>query len=119
MALIVEQHILRFQVPVDNPIFVQNFNCQYHLTRVELRPQLCEVVIAPQVVEELASIQEVHYKVESLGCLEGKVQLNNERGLHMLKDYSLHYIQTLNVSHYNKLTFGVLSLVLAEDHILF
>jgi len=58
---------------------MQALERQDDLSSIVLSPLLVEPLIFPQVVEELSSIQEVYYKVESFRRLECVVELHYER----------------------------------------
>ena len=74
----VEEHVLRLQVSVDDTILVQASECLNELCRVEHGSPLRELLVLAQVIEQLTSIEEIHDEVELGWCLEGIVQLHDE-----------------------------------------
>ena len=68
---------------------MESFKTQNYLCGVEPYPLLGELEFASQVIEELATIEEVHDHVEFVLRLEGVVHLHEERRLHMLQHVAL------------------------------
>ena len=69
-----------------------------HLCRVEAGPHFVET--APnllQVEEELASIDELHDKIQSLTVLEGVLETHDKWMVKLLEDLPLNYSDTKDV----------------------
>eukprot|EP00350_Pseudokeronopsis_sp_OXSARD2_P013665 CAMPEP_0170556640 /NCGR_PEP_ID=MMETSP0211-20121228/17881_1 /TAXON_ID=311385 /ORGANISM="Pseudokeronopsis sp., Strain OXSARD2" /LENGTH=161 /DNA_ID=CAMNT_0010867101 /DNA_START=549 /DNA_END=1033 /DNA_ORIENTATION=- len=90
-----------FRSPIDNSVLVEVLQGKDNFCCVELSPLLIEALLLPQVIEQLASIEEVNHKVELLRGLEGIVQLHNEGVAQLLKNHPF--------------SFGILLLVLSDD----
>ena len=66
----VQEHVLRLQVTIDDAVLMKVSQCFDKLCRVEACPPLAELLILAQVVKELATVEEIHDKVELGGSLE-------------------------------------------------
>ena len=91
VTFVVQKHIFRLQVPVDDAVLMQAAEGLHKLGRVEHGTSLRELLVLAQVVEQLATIEEVHHKVELGGRLERVVKLHDEGAVNFLKDISLSY----------------------------
>ena len=58
---------------------------------VEACPSLTELLIFTQMVEQLATVEEIHDEVELGRCLESVVQLDNEWTVNLFQDISFSY----------------------------
>ena len=67
---------------------MQTSECFHELRSIEARSPLRELLILPQMVEELASVEEVHHKVELCWCLESVVKLDDKWTVNLLQDVS-------------------------------
>ena len=70
MTFVVEQDVLWLQVPVDDGVRVEALDGQDDLRCVEAGALFGEPALGFQVVEELASVQEIQDEVEFLGRLK-------------------------------------------------
>lgn len=84
VALVVEEHVLRLQVTVDNAVLVQAAEAFDKLSCVEACAPFTEFLVFPQVVEQFTTVEEIHYEVELRRRLEGVVQLDNKRAIDLL-----------------------------------
>ena len=66
----VQEHVLRLQVTIDDAVLMKVPQCFDELCCVEACPPLAELLILAQVVKELATVEEIHDKVELGGSLE-------------------------------------------------
>ena len=89
MTLPVQKHVLRFQVSVDDAIFVKMSERQNDLSCIEAGPIIREPNFIAQMEEELASIQKICDKVQRLWRLESEVELDDERMSNLLHDVTL------------------------------
>ena len=88
----IKKHIFRLEISIDNTIVMQTTETFNELGGIEASPSLAELLVLSQVVKQLASIQEVHDKVEFGRSLESVMQFHNERTVDFLQDISLSYI---------------------------
>ena len=72
---------------------MQAFQCQNDLSSVKARPLLLKFRLFAQMEKKLTAIEEVDYKIESLGRLKSVVQLDNERMVDPFQDHALHYLE--------------------------
>ena len=91
VALVVQQHILWLQIPVNYAVRVQASERLNKLRSVKAGPTLAELLVLSQVVKKLAAIEKIHHEVQLGGCLERIVQLDNERTVDLLQDIPLSY----------------------------
>lgn len=61
----------------------------YKLRCVKTGSPLTELLVLSQMVEQLASIEEIHHKVQFGRRLERIVQFDDERAVDLFKDISL------------------------------
>ena len=66
----VQEHVLRLQVTIDDAVLMKVSQCFNKLCRVEACPSLAELLIFAQMVKELTAVEEIHDKVELGGSLE-------------------------------------------------
>ena len=66
----VQEHIFRLQVTIDDAVLMKVPQCFDKLRCVEACPPLAELLILAQVVKELTAVKEIHDKVELGGSLE-------------------------------------------------
>ena len=85
----VQKDILRLQVSVDDAVLVETTEGFDELGRVETGSPLTKLLVLAQMVEELATVQEVHHEVEFGGRLESILELYDERAVDLLKDVTL------------------------------
>ena len=91
VAFVVKKHVFWFQVPVDDAVLMQAAESLHELGCIEHGTSLRELLVLAQVVEQLASVEEIHHKVELSGGLEGVAKLHDEGAVDFLKDISLSY----------------------------
>mmetsp|Transcript_14126 Transcript_14126/g.34839 ORF Transcript_14126/g.34839 Transcript_14126/m.34839 type:complete len:322 (+) Transcript_14126:1519-2484(+) len=77
VALAVQQHVLRLQVPVCNAQGVKVANGQHNLGRVQARHVLGKDARAVQVEKQVAAVDEVEHNVQPGGGLERKAKVDN------------------------------------------
>lgn len=96
MAVLVEQHVVRFDVAVDEGHGVDGVQRQHHLGRVEARPLLGYVVVHGER-DQVAAGHELHHHVEVAVILEGTAQLENShvRSVNALDDILNNYFRAL------------------------
>lgn len=78
VAVLVEQHVVRFDVAVDEAHGVDGVQRQHHLGRVEASPLLGYVVVHGER-DQVAAGHELHHHVEVAVILEGAAQLEKSR----------------------------------------
>ena len=102
VALVVEQDILWLEVAVDNSVLVEHAQGFDQLCCVKAGSPLTELLVLPQVIEQLSAIQEVHHKVQLCGSLERIVQFHNEGTVDLLKNVTLscHHILELETRYH-------------------
>ena len=66
----VQEHVLRLQITVDDAVLMKVSQCFDKLCRVEACPPLAELLVLSEMVKEFTTIEEVHNKVELGGSLE-------------------------------------------------
>lgn len=69
----VKQDVLRLEVTVDDSVLVEHAEGFDELGSVEASSPLAKLLVLPQVVEQLSTVEEIHHEVEFGGCLERKV----------------------------------------------
>lgn len=89
VPFVVEQHVLRLQVPVDDSILVEAAEGLDELCCVEACAPLAKFLVLPQMVEQFTAVQKVHHEVELGRCLESVVQLHDEWTVDLFEDVSL------------------------------
>lgn len=89
VALVVEKHVFRLQVSVNDAVLVQTAKSFHQLSCVEAGASLAELLVLPQVVEKLSSVQEVHHEVELGRRLKGVVKLHDEWTVYLFQDVTL------------------------------
>lgn len=57
-----------------------------NLSRVKLSLLLAKALLLRQVLEELATLNELHDEVDAVGLLEDVVHADNERMVHLVQD---------------------------------
>jgi len=71
MSLLVHQDIFRLEVSINDSIIMKTFQTKQDFCTVESGSLLSDtVLLVMDVVEQLSSIQEVHYEVQSAACLK-------------------------------------------------
>jgi hypothetical protein len=93
VAIRVKEHILRFEISVDDAISMEAPNGFNELCGVEASTSLWELGLLPEMEEEFTSVEEVHDEVEFGICLEGIMELDNKGTVNLLEDVSLSYKQ--------------------------
>jgi len=88
VALRVEKHVLGLQVSVNHTITVQAADGFHHLGSVKACSSLGELLIFSKMEEELATVEEVHDKVQLSVSLESVMKLHNKRTVNFLKNVS-------------------------------
>jgi len=78
MSLIIQDNIIRFQIPEDDVLPMQFFQRQQNLTRIDLRLLFVEFLLELEVFCEVAARAVVEDHEEFLLRLEGVVQAHNE-----------------------------------------
>jgi hypothetical protein len=73
---------------------MQALNSLDHLSGVEACSSLGKLVVLAEVVEELATVEEVHDEVQLGIGLEGVVKIHNEGALNLLKNVPLRYARS-------------------------
>jgi len=63
VPLVVEEHVLRFQISVNDTVAVEALEREDHLSRVEASSVFREPPFFPEVVEQLTSVKEINNKV--------------------------------------------------------
>ena len=89
VPLVVKEHVLGFEVAVDDPVLVEAAESLDQLGRIETCSSFAELRVLAQMVEQLTTVEEVHDEVELGGRLEGVMQLHNERTVDLLENVSL------------------------------
>lgn len=64
MPLMINENILRFEVPVDDPSLMHELQCQKYLRGIKPRPVLLKPDRFPQVVEKVTTISILHNHIE-------------------------------------------------------
>ena len=77
MALTVQQHILWFQVAVDQVVRMQVLQTQQHLATVEGHSRFTQTALL-QALSKGAATVVIENKTERGGCLEGEVESREE-----------------------------------------
>ena len=79
MTLTVQQHILWFQVKVDQVVRVQVLQTQQHLATVEGHSRFTQTAQLQALSKGTATVV-IENKTERGGCLEGEVESREESG---------------------------------------
>ena len=79
MTLTVQQHILWFQVAVDQVVRMQVLQTQQHLATVEGHSRFTQTAQLQALSKGTATVV-IENKTESGGCLEGEVESREESG---------------------------------------
>ena len=66
----VQEHVLRLQITIDDAILMKVSQGLDELCSVEACPALTELLVLAQMVKELAAVEEIHDEVELGGSLE-------------------------------------------------
>ena len=90
MSFRVENHILGFEITIDNSVAMEALESEDNLCSIESSSLFAEFAFLSQMKEEFASIEEVNNKVEAFWCLESIVQLDDERMADTFQDHSLN-----------------------------
>ena len=85
----IEQNILRLEIPIDDTVGVEAPECFDELSCIEASPPLAKLLIFAQVVEQLAAIEEIHDEVELGGRLERIVQFYDKWTVNLFEDVPL------------------------------
>lgn len=86
MATLVDEHVLGFQVAVQDVVSVQKFDCEDHLREQELCICQLKALVLLQVVKQLTASAQVDHKAVVVRGDERVVQLDEKRVLQPLKD---------------------------------
>lgn len=89
MAFLIEQHIFRLEISVDNIVFMEVGQSLDEFSSVDPDSLFREPLFLPEVGEEFSSVDEVEDEVELGLRLEGVVQTHNVMTLCFLKNISL------------------------------
>ena len=122
VAVRVKNYILGLEIPVNYPIPMQAFQCKNDLSCIKARSLLLEFCFFAQMEKQFTAIEEVDYKIESLGRLKSVVQLDNERMVDPFQNHSFHYskknLVRANLGRYMRLlTSSIGRLSLAQHHV--
>ena len=66
----VKEHVFWLQVTIDDAVLMKVSQCFDELRCVEACPPLAELLVLAKMVKELATVEEIHDKVELGGSLE-------------------------------------------------
>ena len=105
MSFVVEKHILRLEVTVDDSLAVKVLQSKHDFSCVESSSVLCEPDLIAKMEKELSTIEEVSDKVQALCGLECEMKFHDEWMSDLLHDVSLDL--------------GVVHLVCANNEVLF
>ena len=78
VALVIQKYIFWLQISINYSIFVEAFEGEEDLGRVEFATVLREPLLPPEMIEQLTTVQEVYDEVEFFACLEGVMKLHNK-----------------------------------------
>ena len=116
VAVVVNENVLRLQIPVDNVRLVQVAEGKGDLCSVKLCLFLREALLFRQVFEQFATLHELHDKVDAVGLLKDVVHTDDERMVHLVQNQLLN-LERLDrlVLYYDVLPDCLHSVVLAAD----
>ena len=106
VAFMVKQHVLWFQITIDNAVLMEAAQCLDQLCCVETSSPLAKLLVLAQMIEKLSTIEEVHDKVQLCWGLERILQLNDEWTIDLLKNVSLSYQQEMKIVRMSGRTLG-------------
>lgn len=89
MALGIQEDVLRLEVPVYDVLLVKSLDGANDLGSVQFRTHLMELLLFPEVREQLTSVEEVDEEVQLSIGLEGKVKPDDVWVLDLFEDVSL------------------------------
>ena len=96
VPFVIQQHILWLQIAINYTVCVQVAQSFNQLRCIEACSTLAELLILAQVVEKLATVEEVHDEVELAACLEGVVKLHDKWTIDFLQNVSLSCVRNRN-----------------------
>jgi hypothetical protein len=78
IPLIIDDQILRLDVPMDDAIRMQVLQPDHNTASEELHDVLLEVLVLAQVVPEVAAGHQVHYQEQVVAVLKREVHIHEE-----------------------------------------
>ena len=91
MSFVVDKNVLRFQVAINDTRLVKVLKSGDNFSCIEASSSFVKSALRlTQVVEELATVDELHDQVESLRVLEGVLEAHDERMIKLFQDLSFN-----------------------------
>eukprot|EP00042_Codosiga_hollandica_P054914 m.755144 g.755144 ORF g.755144 m.755144 type:complete len:424 (+) comp59009_c0_seq1:1115-2386(+) len=78
VAIRVEHDVVELEITVDHTALVQEQQCTDDFGRIEARARLIELAGTLDLEHQITAVHVLHHKVETVGCLEARVQLRQE-----------------------------------------
>ena len=85
----IKENVFRLEIPIDDTVSVETSKSFNELSCIKTCSPLAKLLILSQVVEKLATVQEIHDEVELGWRLESIMKLHNEWTINLLQDVSL------------------------------